>query len=218
MAVKRLEASINVVEAAEKRIINVFRNGLPVYMSFSGGKDSLTLAQLVVSLIQRGKIDPKQLTVQFVDEEAIFPCIEKTTMEWRKKFLLLGAKFEWFCIEVKHYNCFNELSEDESFICWDREKEAVWVRRPPAFAIRSHPLLRPRVDAYQDFMPRLCMDGITITGIRAAESIQRLKNISKMQTAGKKITGKRQIFPIYDWSNNDVWLYLREQGVEIPDI
>lgn len=218
MAVKRIAASINVVEAAEKRIINVFRNGLPVYMSFSGGKDSLALAQLVVSLIQSGKIDPKQLTVQFVDEEAIFPCIEKTTLEWRKKFLLLGVKFEWFCIEVKHYNCFNELSEDESFICWDREKEAVWVRRPPAFAIRSHPLLRPRVDAYQDFMPRLCMDGITITGVRAAESIQRLKNISKMQTAGKKITGKRQIFPIYDWSNNDVWLYLMEQGVEIPDI
>lgn len=110
------------MEAAEKRIRNVFHNGLPVYLSFSGGKDSLALAQIVVTLIQRGEIDPKQLTVQFIDEEAIFPCIEKTTMAWRKKFLLLGAKFEWFCIEVKHYNCFNELSEDESFICWDREK------------------------------------------------------------------------------------------------
>ena len=185
LAVRRIEASINVVEAAKKRIRNVFHNGLPVYLSFSGGKDSLALAQIVVTLIQRGEIDPKQLTVQFIDEEAIFPCIEKTTMAWRKKFLLLGAKFEWFCIEVKHYNCFNELSEDESFICWDREKEDVWVRRPPSFAIRSHPLLKPRIDAYQDFMPRLCMDGITITGIRAAESIQRRKNISVMQTAGK---------------------------------
>lgn len=218
MAVRRIAASIDVVTAAEQRIINVFRNGLPVYMSFSGGKDSLTLSQLVVNLIQRGAIDPSQLTVQFVDEEAIFPCIEKTVLTWRKKFLLLGARFEWYCIEVKHYNCFNELSEDESFICWDRYKEDVWVRRPPPFAIRSHPLLKPRVDAYQDFMPRVCMDGITITGIRAAESIQRLKNISKMQTAGKKITGKRQIFPIYDWMNNDVWLYLREQHVDIPDI
>lgn len=218
MAVRRIAASIDVVTAAEQRIINVFRNGLPVYMSFSGGKDSLTLSQLVVNLIQRGAIDPSQLTVQFVDEEAIFPCIEKTVLTWRKKFLLLGARFEWYCIEVKHYNCFNELSEDESFICWDRYKEDAWVRRPPPFAIRSHPLLKPRVDAYQDFMPRVCMDGITITGIRAAESIQRLKNISKMQTAGKKITGKRQIFPIYDWMNNDVWLYLREQHVDIPDI
>ena len=187
-------------------------------MSFSGGKDSLALAQLVIVLIQRGEINPGQLTVQFVDEEAIFPCIEQTVLAWRKKFLLLGAGFEWYCIEVKHYNCFNELSEDESFICWDRYKENVWVRRPPKFAIRSHPLLKPRIDAYQDFMPRLCMDGITITGIRAAESIQRLKNIAVMTTAGSKITNKRQIFPIYDWTNNDVWLFLQEQGVEIPEI
>ena len=40
MAVKRKEASINVVKAAEIRIKNVFRNGLPVFFSFSGGKDS----------------------------------------------------------------------------------------------------------------------------------------------------------------------------------
>ncbi len=218
MAVKRCPASINVVQAAEKRIINVFRNNLPVYMSFSGGKDSLVLARLTANLIQRGEINPQQLTVQFVDEEAIFPCIEKTVLDWRKKFMLLGAAFEHYCVEVKHFNCFNELSEDESFICWDREKESVWVRRPPAFAIRNHPMLKPRVDAYQDFFPRMCMDGITITGIRAAESVQRLKNIAVMTTAGKKITNKRQIFPIYDWSNNDVWLYLKEERVEIPDI
>lgn len=112
MAVKRCKANINVVTAAERRIINVFKNGLPVYMSFSGGKDSLCLSNLVLTLIQQGKINPAQLIVQFIDEEAIFPCIEKTVFEWRKKFLLAGAKFEWYCIEVKHFNCFNELSND----------------------------------------------------------------------------------------------------------
>lgn len=187
-------------------------------MSFSGGKDSLVLSNMVLSLIQRGKIDPSQLTVQFVDEEAIFPCIERTVQEWRKKFLLVGAQFEWYCVEVKHYNCFNQLSEDESFICWDSQKQHVWVRKPPKYAIRTHPLLRPRVDAYQDFMPRVCMDGITITGVRAAESIQRAKNIATMTMAGKSITNRRQILPIYDWSNNDVWLYLLENKVDIPEI
>ena len=115
MAVKKCKADIDVVTAAEIRLINVFNNGLPVYMSFSGGKDSLCLAQLVLSLIQRGKINPKQLTVQFIDEEAIFPCIESIVLAWRKKFMLVGAKFEWYCIEVKHFNCFNELSNDETF-------------------------------------------------------------------------------------------------------
>ena len=73
MAIIKLEGARNVVEAAEKRIINVFNNGLPVYFAFSGGKDSLCLSQLIVNLIQRGQIDPKQLIVYFLDEEAIYP-------------------------------------------------------------------------------------------------------------------------------------------------
>lgn len=218
MAIKRCESSINVVEAADMRIKNVFANGLPVYMSFSGGKDSLCIGQLIVNLIQQGQIDPSQLIVQYIDEEAIFPCIEKTVMDWRKKFILLGAKFEWYCLEVKHFNCFNELSNDETFICWDRYKQDVWVRKQPSFAIKSHPLLYPRTDAYQDFLPRICTDGITITGIRTAESVQRLQNIASMTRAGNNITHKNQIFPIYDWTNNDVWLYLKEQHVDIPEI
>ena len=77
MAVKRCESNIDVVKAAEIRIKNVFGNGLPVFFSFSGGKDSLCLAQLMVNLANRGEINMKQLTVQFIDEEAIFPCMEE---------------------------------------------------------------------------------------------------------------------------------------------
>lgn len=215
---KRISASIDVVKAAECRIKNVFSNDLPVYMSFSGGKDSLALGQLVFSLIQRGQIRPEMLTVQFVDEEAIFPCIEKTVIEWRRKFMLAGASFEWLCVEVKHFNCFNDLSEEETFICWDSKKEAIWVRRPPTFAIRSHPLLRPRKDSYQDFMPRLCSDGITITGVRAAESVQRLQYMARLNMGTGGMTGRHQIYPVYDWKTNDVWLYLQDQGVKIPEI
>ncbi len=101
------------------------------YMSFSGGKDSLALAHLVYSLIQAGEINPALLTVVFIDEEAIFDCIEATTKAWRKKFMLAGAKFQWWCIEVKHFNCLNQLSNDESFVCWDSRKAAQWVRQPP---------------------------------------------------------------------------------------
>lgn len=218
MAIKRCPASIDVVEAAKIRIRNVFRNGLPVYMSFSGGKDSLCLAQLVLNMIQAGEINPVQLIVQFIDEEAIFPCIEEKVREWRKKFMLVGAKFEWFCLEVKHYNCFNELSNDETFICWDRYKKNVWVRQPPPFAIRNHPLLRPRSDAYQDFLARANSDGITITGVRTAESVQRLQYMSSTFRSGKNITKRGQIYPVYDWRDNDVWKYLYQEKIDIPEI
>lgn len=62
------------------------------------------------------------------------------------------------------------------------------------------------------------MDGITLTGIRTAESVQRLKNIAMMNYSGKRITNKNHMFPIYDWTNNDVWLYLLREKVDIPDI
>ena len=114
MAVKRVASNVDIVTAARQRIKNVFSNGVPVYMSFSGGKDSLCLADLTLKLIQAGEIDPALLTVLFIDEEAIFDCIEETTKAWRKKFLLAGAKFQWWCIEVKHFNCLNELSSDET--------------------------------------------------------------------------------------------------------
>ena len=54
MAVKRIKSNMDVIEAARKRVKNVFANGLPVYMSFSGGKDSLCVANIVYSLIASG--------------------------------------------------------------------------------------------------------------------------------------------------------------------
>ena len=41
MAVKRLSGSLNVLEASEERIKNVFATGLDVHMALSGGKDSI---------------------------------------------------------------------------------------------------------------------------------------------------------------------------------
>lgn len=209
---------MDVVTAARARIRNVFSNGVPVYLSFSGGKDSLVLAHLIFDMIERKEISPGLLTVQFIDEEAIYPCIERTVLEWRKRFLMAGAKFEWYCVEVRHHNCFNELEQDESFICWDRTKEEVWVRRPPRFAIRNHPLLRPRVDTYQDFCDRINADGLQLIGTRVAESYQRLNNLARRTTAGWKLSASNGVFPIYDWKDNDVWLYLYQQGIQIPDV
>lgn len=218
MALKRKKGSMDVVQAAQVRIRNVFANGLPVYMSFSGGKDSLALAQVVLRMIQRGDIDPHQLTVQFIDEEAIFPCIEETVKKWRKIFLASGAKFQWFCLECRHFNCFNQLENDESFILWAPEKESVWIRRPPSFAIRTHRWLHPRTDTYQMFLARANADGISIVGVRVAESLQRLQYVARITSSGRSVTKEHKAFPIYDWKDSDVWMYLQQEHVDIPDI
>ena len=219
MAVKRIKADIDVVAAAKNRIKNVFANNVKVYLSFSGGKDSLVIADITLKLIKAGEIDPKLLTVLFIDEEAIYTSVDEKVHEWRKKFIMAGAQFDWWCIEVKHFSAYNQLTADESYTCWDHTKEDVWVRRPPPFALRNHPQLKPGIDNYQSFLPKITGDGIQIIGVRASESVQRLQYMAAMNLgAGKSITGKNMIYPIYDWTTKDVWLYLKNERVDIPII
>lgn len=219
MAVKRIRSNMDVVTAARMRIKNAFSNGVPVYLSFSGGKDSLVMADITLKLIKAGEIDPKLLTVLFVDEEAIYTSVEETVMRWRKKFLVAGASFQWWCVEVKHFSAYNQLTNDESYTCWDHTKEDVWVRRPPPFALRNHPKLRPGIDNYQSFLPKVTGDGIVLVGVMASESVQRLQYMAALNLgAGQSITGKNMIYPLYDWKRSDVWLYLKENKVDIPII
>lgn len=213
MAIIRKQADINVLEAARQRIKNVFSNNVKVYMSFSGGKDSIVLADITYNLIKEGEIDPSLLTVQFIDEEGMYDDVIEIVMAWRKRFILAGAKFEWYCVEVKHFSCFNMLTEDETFVCWDRYQEENWIRKPPPFAIRSHPLLDARMENYQTFLPRTTKDGIIMIGTRASESVQRLINMSDRKM---NQLGDRKFVPIYDWKDHDIWLYLYQNNVDIP--
>jgi predicted phosphoadenosine phosphosulfate sulfurtransferase len=225
MIVER-DLGVDVLTAARRRVCNIFGNGLPVYLAFSGGKDSLALADITVKLAEAGLIDISQLRVEFIDEEAIFPCVDQVVRQWREKFILMGARFDWYCLEVRHYNCLNQLENDESFICWDSTKRDCWIREPPPFAIRSHPNLPPpyfaktkwhgaRHDNYQEFLLTVC-DGIRMTGLRVFESIQRRIAIANQKPIDD--LAKRPTFePIYDWRDADVWRYLAENDIAIPD-
>lgn len=206
------------VEAAFLRVRNVFSNGVKVYLSLSGGKDSICMADVVYKLTQHGTIDARQLTCIFVDEEAIYDCSIDAMKYWRKKFLMAGAKFDWYCLPLKQVSCFNMLTNDESWITWEPGKENVWVRKPPPFAIMSSPYMTEVGSVnYQTFLPRVTKDGIMMTGVRAAESLQRLQYMSTLNLGRQGITGTNTIYPIYDWTDNDVWMYIRDNRLDIPE-
>lgn len=208
MKVDRKSENLNVYDELYNRIIRVFKNGYNVYFSFSGGKDSLVIAQALYELCQQGRINKSLLHVVFIDEEAIYPCVERIVLEWRKRFILLGVVFLWLCMEFKHFNCFNQLQSDESFICWDQLAKNVWVRDMPSFAIRNHEKFKHGM-TYQQFMAKI-NDGIQIVGIRLAESVQR-----SMSFASTKKDD--YIYPIYDFSDNDVWLFIKQKRIDFPD-
>lgn len=198
------------VTATRQRIKNIFDTAPLVQFSISGGKDSACLNDILYKMCMSGEIDKDKLVIDFVDEEAIYPCVERTAKNMRNQWLSIGVEFRWWCIEVRHFNCFNQLQNDESFICWDRYKKDVWVREMPKFALTSHPLFNPRAETYQAFLPRLNSDRICLIGTRVAESIQRAHNIAHQ-------TMQNRLYPIYDWSDSDVWLYIKENNVDIPD-
>jgi predicted phosphoadenosine phosphosulfate sulfurtransferase len=220
MAIKDIEARLNVVEAAKIRIKNAFNTGLPIILSISGGKDSIVLADIVYKLILAKEIDAKKLTVQFIDEEAIFQDVEKTVLDWRKKFLLVGSSFDWYCVEVKHFNCLNTLDDDETFILWDSAKKDRWVRDMPDFAIKDHKLLRKRKDSYQEFLPRINRGKIAMIGVRTQESSMRRNNIATLMSNSKSnrngLNADNSIFPIYDFTDDDIWLYIKRNKLHFP--
>lgn len=213
MALKKIYGTQNVLEAARQRIKNIFANGVPVYLNFSCGKDSLCLSHLTYDLILRGEISAKQLTVIFIDEEGLYKSMLDAAYRWREKFLRVGAKFEWYCLEVKQVCLIDHLSVTESWITWEKSKRAVWMREPPPFAITEHPLV-PYAGYcnYQTFCTNRTIDGVQMIGVRAAESVQRLKMISNLKF------DYMQKFPIYDWQDSDVWLYIKENNLQFPEI
>lgn len=208
--IKKVYTDVDVVTMARRRIKNLFSNGVPLTLSVSGGKDSICLNHLIFQMCQSGEVDKSLLTVNFIDEEAIYPCVEKVVQNIRRQWMSIGVPFNWWCIECKHFNCFNALTNDESFICWDRFKRDVWVRQMPKFAITGHPLFRPRKDTYQKFMERLNKDKMSIIGVRVAESRMRVEAIARTKEL------HMNAYPIYDWADSDVWKYIAEHGLEYP--
>jgi predicted phosphoadenosine phosphosulfate sulfurtransferase len=218
MAIMKVTGKMSVVEAAMQRIQNVFDNGVKVYLAFSGGKDTLCLCGMIYELAMAGKIDLHQLTVCFIDEESIYPSMLEMTYEWRNKFVRMGAEFRWYCLPVKQVSMLRQLQDEESWITWEPGKEDIWMREAPPYAIRRDPALEYAGQMnYQTFLPKVSKDGLMMVGVRACESVQRIKYLATVSMTAGSCTGNNLIYPIYDWHDSDVWLYIKEHRLKFPE-
>lgn len=217
MGIVKRKLGMNVLEAANMRLKNIFASGLKIYCNISGGKDSIVLMSLIYDLLQAGEIDGTNLEVSFIDEEVIYEDVVKTVEQWRKKFMMIGIKFVWYTIEHRNNNCFNALENNENFIPWDRYEEKYWARPKPKFAVSETPYLIPRVESYQQFLARQQADGICLTGVRTSESINRLNYVATVNSIGG-VSREGKAYPIYDWKDSDIWKYIKDKNLDFPDV
>ena len=70
---------------------------------------------------------------------------------------------------------------------------------------------------YQEFCSTITRDGIQLVGLRGSESLQRAKLLANIGLGKGAITGNNCQYPIYDWRDSDVWLYIRENNLDFPE-
>lgn len=175
------------------------------------------MSSLTYDLILQGEIDKSLLTIIFVDEEGLYPSMVDAALRWRQKFMAIGVPFIWLCLPMKQVSVIDHLSAAESWITWEPGKEHLWIRDPPPFAVMQHPVMEyPGQMNYQTFCKIAFADGIQMIGLRTSESLTRLQCVARRDMT--KIGPGDSFYPIYDWKDNDVWLYIRERGLEFPEI
>lgn len=202
-----------VLDAARRRVAQMFDEYDYVVVSFSGGKDSTVVLNLCLEEARRRNATP--LRVVFFDEEAIHP---ETEAYARRVADLPDVDLRWYCVPLRHRN--GAGTDDGYWFPWALEDREKWVRDLPPEAITTIPgvdLNSPEGRTnIADLMPHLldAREGraAVALGIRASESITRLKMVTMRGRADNWIVPPdrrtpffTKAYPIYDWQTSDVW-------------
>jgi predicted phosphoadenosine phosphosulfate sulfurtransferase len=206
---KKQSQEDDVYTAAIKRVNYLYDCYDDVIVSFSGGKDSTAVLNIVLEVARKRNKLPVHAV--FFDEEAIHP----TTIEYVERVRQNPEiKLDWYCLPVKHRNA---CSNDEPFWwCWDPAKKDLWVRPLPDNCITEHPKF-VFGESFQEFFHKTVTGNkVVLNGIRTQESLRRYRVIaSKKNDAFMGHTGTMaSAYPIYDWSSEDVWRLVYEKGYD----
>jgi len=213
--------TLNVYDAANDRIKFIFENFERVYVSFSGGKDSGVMLNLVLDYMRKNGITRK-VGVMIMDNEANYEYsltfmhkIIRTNLDLLEVF--------WCCLPIT-LPC-TVSSYEIDWKCWGEDDKERWIRPMPQddyiVNLKNHPF-----DFFKENMPhnefwdyfgewysqgKSCA---CLIGIRTSESLNRFRailNERKEMFQGKCWTKKNgpnvfNCYPIYDWETKDIWL------------
>lgn len=212
----------NVYEASIERLDFIFANFERIYLSFSGGKDSGVMLNLILDYMKERDIKRK-IGVQIMDNEANY----EMSMEFMQRMIENNREYldvYWCCMPIT-LPC-TVSSYEIDWQCWGVKDQHRWVRPMPDMDyivnIDNHPfgeLFEENMFVYDfwDMFAEWYSQGKTtanLIGIRTQESLNRYRaimNEEKQMFGGQSWTKKNtehvwNVYPIYDWRTRDVWI------------
>ncbi len=214
---------MSVYDAAVKRLDVVFAEFDHILISFSGGKDSGVLLNLVIRYMRERGITRK-IGVFHQDFEAQYTATTEYVEQMLTSNLDLMQPY-WCCLPM---SCKTATSMHEQYwVPWHPDQQAIWARPMPTHAGVIH-LENHTFDFYKFGMMQEDFYGgftpwyhrqqggtgrtICLVGIRAQESLNRWRAITgeKSTYAGHSWTTRQERnvysgYPLYDWKTEDIW-------------
>lgn len=214
---KKIYIDKSVLKASQERISESFDNFERLYISFSGGKDSSVMTHLV---LEEARKRGRKVGLLIIDLEAQYSETIRHIEEMVETYQDC-IDLHWFCGELLLRNAVSDY--EPKWVCWDEEKKDLWVREKPKYA--------SDLSQYDFYVPKMEFEELMVIfgkwysqgescgafiGIRSDESLHRYRAIVSdkkgMMMNGRKWTtkiakGVFNIYPIYDWRTEDIWLY-----------
>ena len=213
---------MNVYDAFLARMHFLFEEFDHIYVSFSGGKDSGLLLNLVLDY--RNQHYPERaIGVFHQDFEAQYTV---TTEYVERTFERIKDQVElyWFCLPMATRTALS--SYEMYWYPWDDTKKELWVREMPqkeyVINLENNRMTTYRYRMHQEDLAkqfgrwyRDAHDGgktVCLLGMRADESLQRYSGFLNKKYGYKDTCWISKQFkdvwcasPLYDWSTDDVW-------------
>lgn len=219
---RRKYLQINVYEALQERLHFLFQEFENIYVSFSGGKDSGLLLNLVLDF-KRKYYPDRTVGVFHQDFEAQYTVTTEYVERTFERFLPEIEPY-WVCLPMATRTA---LSSYEMFwFPWDDTQPEAWIRpmpnHPYVINLNQNPFTLYQYRMHQEDLAKQFgrwyrlshgeKKTVCLLGMRAEESLQRYNGFINRKYGYKKqcwITKQfKDVYcasPLYDWTNRDVW-------------
>ena len=221
----------DVFEAFQQRIKLIFEEFDNIYISFSGGKDSGLLLNMVLDY-QKKYYPAKKIAVFHQDFEAQYTV---TTEYVEKTFEQIREDVEpyWVCLPMATRTALS--SYQMYWYPWDDKKKESWVRpmpdKPYVINLDNNPMTTYRYRMHQEDLAKQFgrwyrishgdRKTVCLLGMRADESLQRDSGFLNKKYGYKGECWITKQFkdvwcasPMYDWTVQDIWHAYARFGYE----